>query len=445
MMVFVGVHGEWGRIDVTQADLGCGQDRNSIYKTRPLAPLTCYECDWRLHLVHKTHGSYGLWFLRHASNAPHCEARLAGEGMAHHLLKLDLAHHARAAGWSAEYEVAAPDGSWRADVMATCSDGGRRVALEAQMAAISITDIETRTDRYRAAGVEVCWFTDRKTVPWLDNVPSVQIARPDDGGPVQITAGAARFVPEWCEDRSDCGLCECDNCGPGIDGPLPCGGHGKWLTADPFPLDRFVAAICANTTRLHRLRAKGRGDDGTWRWVTRSYFGLEEEQVQATARREQIMDRLAAIHRRQREAREAAEQEHLAAIEALLQRQKALIKPVVEFVYHEVGAYPNVARDGLPEFAMGVPVYLRNKPYAVICPVAGRVRALRSRLAPLVLFAASERERSRIVAQAAPGQRVEVLAAEASPDPVPVVPPRLEHGGLTVKQAVNRMLGLDRM
>ncbi|MFJ9026556.1 hypothetical protein ACIRPU_42435 [Streptomyces sp. NPDC102259] len=61
------------------------------YKTKRPAPLTCYECDWRLHLVHKTHSAYDLWFLRHANQAPHCEARAAGDGMAHHLLKLDLA------------------------------------------------------------------------------------------------------------------------------------------------------------------------------------------------------------------------------------------------------------------------------------------------------------------------------------------------------------------
>ncbi|MFE1409071.1 hypothetical protein ACFW5D_37215 [Streptomyces sp. NPDC058770] len=215
-----------------------------------------------------------------------------------------------------------------------------------------------------------------------------------------------------------------------------------WLTAKPFPLDRFVAAICANTTRPHRLRAKGRRDDGKWRWVTRPYFDLEEEQVQATARREQVMDRLVAVHRRQREAREAAEQEHLAAIEALLQRQKALVKPVVKFVYHEAGAYPGVAGDGLPEFAMGVPVYLRRKPYAVICPVASRVPALRKNLAPLIHFAASERERNRIAAQTVPGQRVEVLAVEVPPAPASVVPPRREQSGLTIKQAVNKMFGL---
>ncbi|WP_331721793.1 competence protein CoiA (plasmid) [Streptomyces sp. NBC_01102] len=438
-MVFVGVHGEWGRIDATQADLGCGQGRESIYKVKPPAPLTCYECEWRLHLVHRTHGTYDLWFLRHANNAPHCEARLAGEGMAHHLLKLDLAHHARTAGWSAEYEVAAPDGSWRADVMATSPDGSRRVALEAQMSAISITDIEARTARYAAAGVEVCWFTDRKNVPWLDAVPSVQIARPEDGGAVQITAGAARFQPEWCCDRADCGWSNF-----GVDGALPCGGHGKWSDVEPFPLDRFVAAICADTTRPHRLRVPSwEKDEATWRWITGRYFELEEEQVRATAWRKQVRERLAAIQQRQREAKAAAEREHMAAIEALLQRQKALVKPVVEFVFHEAGVYPNVGRDGSPEFAMGVPVYVRGEPYAVICPVASRVPALRRRLAPLVLFAASERERGRIAAQADPGQRVEVLAVELPPaEPVPA---QREQGTLTVKEAVNRMFGLDRM
>ncbi|WP_322872165.1 hypothetical protein [Streptomyces goshikiensis] len=156
-----------------------------------------------------------------------------------------------------------------------------------------------------------------------------------------------------------------------------------------------------------------------------------------------MIDRLATVQRRQREARQAAEQDHMAAIEALLQRQKALVKPVVEFVVHEAGAYPTVGRDGIPEFAMGVPVYVRGKPYAVICPVASRVPTLRRGLAPLVLFAASERERSRIAAQAAPGQRVEGLAVELPP--ATAVPAQRERAGLTITEAVNRMFGLDRM
>ncbi|SFY44908.1 hypothetical protein OH786_00140 [Streptomyces atratus] len=46
--------------------------------------------------------------------------------------KLEMAGAIRAAGWFAELEVAAADGSWRADVMATSPDGERRMAWEAQ-------------------------------------------------------------------------------------------------------------------------------------------------------------------------------------------------------------------------------------------------------------------------------------------------------------------------
>ncbi|WP_405861892.1 hypothetical protein OG361_40720 [Streptomyces sp. NBC_00090] len=224
---------------------------------------------------------------------------------------------------------------------------------------------------------------------------------------------------------------------------MPCGGHGKWSAVEQFPLDRFVVAICANATRPHRLRVPSWEKVETWRWITRRYFELEEEQVRARAWREKVMERLAAVQRRQREAKAAAEREHIAAIEALLQRQKALVKPVVEFVFHEAGDSPTVGPDGIPEFAMGVPVYVRGKPHAVICPVASRVPALRDTLAPLVLFAATERERSRIAAQAAPGQRVEVLSVELPP--ISPVPAQREQGGLTIKRAVNRMFGLDRM
>ncbi|MEU8138639.1 competence protein CoiA family protein [Streptodolium elevatio] len=448
-MVFVGMHGQWGRIDTTQPDLGCGQDRESIYKPKSPVPLTCYDCGWRLHLVHRTHGRYDLWFLRHAPHAPDCAAKAAGEGLQHHLLKLDLAHHARAAGWTAEFEVAAPDGSWRADVLATSPDGERRVALEAQMSAITVTDIEARTGRYRAAGIEVCWFTDRKTVPWLDYVPSVQIARVDDG-PVQVTAGPARFVPEWCEDREDCGLCACAGCGPGVDGPLPCGGHGTWAMAGPLPLERFVAAICADTTRPYRLRTQGWDEHGRWRWITRAYFALEDEQVRAESRRQEVITRRLEPERRQEaqhaagEDNDTAAQAHHAAILALLQRQRALMKPVFEFVRHETGALPKVADEGSPDFAMGVPVYVRGAPYAVICPVAGRVTRLREQLAKVVFFAATDRERWRIAAQAVPGQRIEVIQVDHAPS-APETPQRRGDSEFTVKQAVNRMLGLDRM
>ncbi|MFI8454722.1 hypothetical protein [Kitasatospora sp. NPDC085464] len=56
------------------------------------------------------------------------------------------------------------------------------------MAAVAITGIEARTARYRADGIEVCWFTDRNTVPWLDAVPCVQALSSRSYGEVTSSA-----------------------------------------------------------------------------------------------------------------------------------------------------------------------------------------------------------------------------------------------------------------
>ncbi|MGW5569003.1 competence protein CoiA family protein [Streptomyces tendae] len=116
-----------------------------------------------------------------------------GESIEHHLLKLELAQAARAAGFHAEYEVLAPDGSWRADVMATSTDGTRRVALEAQLSSITCESIQARTNRYERDGIAVCWFgvTPR---PWVGSVPSLLLSSPDhDRSGWIVSAGIARM------------------------------------------------------------------------------------------------------------------------------------------------------------------------------------------------------------------------------------------------------------
>ncbi|WP_455753257.1 competence protein CoiA family protein [Streptomyces coeruleorubidus] len=101
-----------------------------------------------------------------------------GESIEHHLLKLELANAARAAGFLAEYEVVGPDGTWRADVMATSVDGTRRVALEAQLSPIIPDEICARTNKYEQNGVAVCWFGIRLH-PWVGSVPSLVLDFPD--------------------------------------------------------------------------------------------------------------------------------------------------------------------------------------------------------------------------------------------------------------------------
>jgi hypothetical protein len=117
-----------------------------------------------------------------------------GESIEHHLLKLELANAARAAGFLAEYEVAGPDGSWRADVMATSVDGTRRVALEAQLSPITPDEICARTNKYEQNGVAVCWFGIRLR-PWVGSVPSLVLDFPDSNRNGWIVrAGIARMA-----------------------------------------------------------------------------------------------------------------------------------------------------------------------------------------------------------------------------------------------------------
>ncbi|MGA5207951.1 hypothetical protein [Streptomyces variegatus] len=139
--------------------------------------------------MHAKVSNLGLRFFAHASGAPTCT--LAEESIAHHLLKLELAQAARAAGWFAELEVSGPDGRWRADVLASTA-GGRRIALEAQLASITAADIRARTERMSAYGVSACWFSDRSRLPWLGIVPSVRLAQ--QGDDLVAVEPMARFV-----------------------------------------------------------------------------------------------------------------------------------------------------------------------------------------------------------------------------------------------------------
>ncbi|MFI6731271.1 competence protein CoiA family protein [Streptomyces sp. R-74717] len=166
-MAFRAVHEQWGTVFAHLPDLGCGRAWEDVWRVRPVAPLACDECR---HPLRAKVSPTGLRFFAHAPGAPECAA--AGESMAHHLLKLELAAAARAAGADAEMEVRGPEGTWRADVMASDPGGAWRVALEAQLSPITAMDIEARTERMLADDVTSVWFSDRPRPPWLGLVPS---------------------------------------------------------------------------------------------------------------------------------------------------------------------------------------------------------------------------------------------------------------------------------
>jgi hypothetical protein len=131
---------------------------------------------------------------------------------------------------------------------------------------------------------------------------------------------------------------------------------------------------------------------GTLAWTARRYIELERRQLAAEERLQQ--------DRRVREDN----------IVALLARQEALIEPVIDLVYRRTGVKPRVAvADRDARWAMGVPVFIDQKPYAVVSPAAGRIAPLRALLRGLVLIVASEKERRSVSRAAAPGQEVLIV------------------------------------
>ncbi|MFI2721409.1 competence protein CoiA family protein [Streptomyces collinus] len=189
-MPFTALHPDAGRLDATQLDLGRAMDWTQIHKSRPRAPLTCPECSWGVHAKVSRHGV--RFFCHDPGRPPSCE--LSNESWEHHMLKLELVGAIRAAGWYAELEVPAKDGSWRADVMASSTDGAQRMAWEAQLSPITVEDIRARTARYRAEKIAVCWVSPHKKPPqWMGAVPGVRVRAPETEGVWVVDDGVAGF------------------------------------------------------------------------------------------------------------------------------------------------------------------------------------------------------------------------------------------------------------
>lgn len=388
-------HAEAGVLDATTDPLVRDLAWSAVHRARPRVPLTCRECG---HGLHAKLSPKGLRFFAHDSAAPACS--LVGETIAHRLLKLQLASAIRDAGWFAELEVAG-DG-WRADVLATSPDGGRRMAWEAQLAQITLVELRERTARMAAAGVAVCWVTDHER-PWIGAVPSIRLTVPVEpaAGSAQVVDGLGTFHEHWCPGRRRCR----------DDPPGPCPGHGAWRHPAKVGLNDFVSGVLRGSVRPHqvpRWSAATSADGPGFVWTTRPHVIAEREQLVATAQR------------RERDELEAAERErHLAAIAAKLARQQALTPPAVELVGREARGYVGV-RDATPAWAMGVPLFVHDMPQGVISPVVSRINTeIRERFRGLTLFVASEAE-GRVLARAcAAGQRIELLEVEIPDQPRP--------------------------
>lgn len=400
-MPLTAVHPDGGLLDATLPDLGGGAAWKDVYRARPPLALTCRACS---ALMSAKMSKNQVRFFAHRAEASDCPT--LGESVAHRLLKLELASAIREAGWHADLEV--PGNGWRADVLATSPDGCRRIAWEAQLASSTVLDLEQRTATMAADRVEVCWITDRDT-PWVTHVPSARVrwqsrdATPEDAGVevLMVVDGHATFQAEWCKDRRDCAVGDAFG-----ERNAPCPGHGEWRVGPALPLATFVDGVLRTTIGHHISSGpvwarESRHDGGRSLWTTKPHRQADEEQLRAA----QVFERWDRLRIERRV-------QHEANIEALLARQKSLIRPTVDWAYQETLIYPRVDnRARVPRYAMGVPVFIDQTLWAVICPVASRITPGLARwFSSATIVVADEHERRRIANVTLLHQRFRVVA-----------------------------------
>ncbi|MFE0774336.1 competence protein CoiA [Streptomyces sp. NPDC058861] len=379
-MGFTAQHDRRGRLDATQADLGCDWVWEAVHRARPRVVMVCPEC---AHPVHAKVSRYGLRFFAHDPGSPTCA--LAGESMEHHLLKLELTTAVRAAGHHAELEVRGPEGVWRADVMATSPDGTARMAWEAQLSAITVDEITQRTARFAKDGVRVCWVAT-KLRPWVGEVPSVRVRPPSDDEPNWTVAGGlARFTVEACDEHFVCRTV----------------GHGEWheTAAD---LRSFTAWALTGRAVPHRLPDWLHTEQHTWTgvWTAPQYTATAAAYQQVHDRavadlegqqqREEAERRRREMERRARVAALASAQPKLPAQQPAVPEQGHLAAPRPEPVWQVnlpgrerehlyaaavvetrllMGVDAHLRhRDGNRRWALGTPLYAGDRPYAVLRP-----------------------------------------------------------------------------
>ncbi len=171
----------------------------------------------------------GSPFFRHDAEQPRCPSN--GESATHRWLKSELAQSIRRAGWNAEIEVPNDAGSgderrWRADVMATSPETGRRVAFEVQISGQTVEVGHFRTERYARDGIETYWVAATKAW-WLWKIPGFQIEAIDGDAQLSVTRGIAMFGYHPSDIRRGVGRFT----------------RTMWLTAPKVGLDRTVEAL----------------------------------------------------------------------------------------------------------------------------------------------------------------------------------------------------------
>lgn len=299
-MGYTAVHPVWGRLDASMDDLGCGRAWRDIHRVKGLR-LACPECGGR---VFARASRQVVRHFYHQVRPRDCE--LANESAEHHLLQLELAVSARAAGWRAELEVSSEARDWRADVMVFDEHDRPFMALVAQLSPMTQEEAQMRTDRYARDGVAVCWVAVQDR-PWERVVPSLRVRFPSQrGGTWTVWHGVARYVWE----------------------PRTLKGKAKWVHIT-CPLGVAIKWILGGQVRVHTA-----ANGAVW-WTAPVYEDLALVHARMEAEAEAVQ-RAADAERRRKDAEEratAAAQRRWDVEQRALERQAELQRLAGFFQY----------------------------------------------------------------------------------------------------------------
>lgn len=148
----------------------------TVYRVTPRARLSCRDCGASMHArISKR----GLRHFAHDRAQPGCPSE--GETPDHLALKALLARCAMELGHKATLE-ARPEpqdhGGWRADVLIETRQGAR-IALEAQLAPMTVAVGRDRSDSYAKDGIRVVWVST-KHATWMTRLPGFRVTSLDD-------------------------------------------------------------------------------------------------------------------------------------------------------------------------------------------------------------------------------------------------------------------------
>lgn len=136
---------------VSSYTMGPSAWRQLREQNRSIGHLRACCCD--APVICKTSALGTPFFAHKPQDSTRCEHRAESE--LHLEAKVVAAREGAKHGWVAQVECAAPDGSWRADVLFS---GRRQIALEIQSSPITPAELQRRHTRYSEAGIQCVWL-----------------------------------------------------------------------------------------------------------------------------------------------------------------------------------------------------------------------------------------------------------------------------------------------